>query len=91
MKDQQQYYLVDLYGEGIAGILYEDNYAEYYRDPIRGQPQTDEIHYSPAQRLPNIPTLLSGGTLMDINDDGRLEWFFSQFNIGGYYAQQPTR
>lgn len=87
MKDQQQYYLVDLYGEGIAGILYEDNYAWYYRDPIRGQPQTDEIRYSP----PNIPTLLSGGTLMDINGDGRLEWFFSQFNIGGYYAQQPDR
>lgn len=91
MKDQQQYYLVDLYGEGIAGILYQDNYAWYYRDQIRGQSQTDEITYSPPQQLPNIPTLLNGGTLMDINGDGRLEWFVNQINISGYYAQHPDR
>ncbi|TPG61558.1 SpvB/TcaC N-terminal domain-containing protein [Ewingella americana] len=89
---QQPYQFVDLYGEGLPGILYQDSNSWWYREPLR---QTggdlNAITYAAASRLPVIPTMRDNATLMDIDGDGRLEWLCTQAGVQGCYRIQPDR
>ncbi len=85
------YRLVDVYGEGIPGVLYQDAGVWYYRPPVRDNAQAspDAVTFGAVARLPLLPSLQAGGQikLLDLNGDGRLEWLVTQPNgVVGYYT-----
>lgn len=89
---QQRYQFVDLYGEGLPGILYQDSKAWWYREPLRTRgDDINAVTYAAAARLPAIPAQQDSAMLMDINGDGRLEWLVTDGGIQGYYSIKPDR
>ncbi|MGB3431454.1 SpvB/TcaC N-terminal domain-containing protein [Achromobacter sp.] len=87
---QQPYQLIDLLGEGLPGILYQEQGAWWYRAPQRlagGSP--DAVTYAAATPLPATPSLQQSATLMDLTGDGQLDWVVAQPGAEGYYSQQP--
>lgn len=94
LNDGQRYQLVDLYGEGLPGILYRGDQAWYYRAPQRTDASTgDEMTYAPAQALPAIPVADSSRpvhqALLDIDGDGRPEWVLAQPGMSGFFNLDP--
>ncbi|EMJ9867329.1 virulence protein [Salmonella enterica] len=88
----QPYQLVDLNGEGIAGILYQDGGAWWYRAPVRQEgDDPDAVTWEKATPLPSIPALREGGMLADLNGDGYLEWMVSAPGVSGRYERVPGR
>ncbi|PHM45856.1 hypothetical protein Xmau_00247 [Xenorhabdus mauleonii] len=88
----QPYQMVDLYGEGIAGVLYQDaQKAWWYRAPIRDTTAegTDAVTYEDAKPLPHIPTQQESAKLLDINGDGRLDWVITATGLRGYHTMSP--
>ncbi|MGT3351599.1 Tc family toxin subunit TcaC [Yersinia enterocolitica] len=88
-KFSPYYQLVDLNGEGLPGMLYQDSGSWHYHPPVRTPGSDDGVSYGNAQILPNIPTLRDSASLMDINGDGRLDWVISQPGLTGYYSRNP--
>lgn len=87
----QPYNMVDLNGEGITGILYQDSGAWWYRAPIRGsQDIPDAVTWDKASPV-SIPGLQRGGVLADFNGDGYLEWRIITPDIAGQYERTPER
>ncbi|WP_339478014.1 SpvB/TcaC N-terminal domain-containing protein [Pseudomonas sp. RL_5y_Pfl2_73] len=97
LNDGQQYQLVDLYGEGVPGVLYRSDKAWYYREPLRAQPArtTDEVVYDEWQRLDAIPVMDSRKpvrqSLMDLTGDGRLDWVMAHPGVSGFFTLNPDR
>ena len=88
----QPYQLVDLNGEGIAGILYQDGGAWWYRAPVRQSgDDPDAVTWGKATPLPSIPALKEGGILADLNGDGYLEWMVTAPGVSGCYEHTPGR
>lgn len=88
----QPYQLVDLNGEGIAGILYQDGGAWWYRALIRqAGDDPDAVTWEKATSLPSIPALREGGILADLNGDGYLEWMVTAPGVSGCYERTPER
>ncbi|HHR6132207.1 TPA: SpvB/TcaC N-terminal domain-containing protein [Providencia alcalifaciens] len=88
----QSYQMVDLNGEGLAGILYQDSGSWWYRAPERdvaGAP--DAVTWGNSTRLSNIPVTREGGALLDLNGDGYLEWVVLTQGIAGYYERTFER
>ncbi|EIY4985239.1 SpvB/TcaC N-terminal domain-containing protein [Enterobacter hormaechei] len=85
---QQFYQMVDLLGDGIAGFLYRDSHAWWYREPVRDvqKDEPDAITWSSPRLLPAIPLSREEGMLRDINGDGRLEWLIVRPGYQGYYT-----
>lgn len=97
LNDGQQYQLVDLYGEGLPGVLYRSDKAWYYREPLRAhstQP-TDEVSYDAWKPLDRIPLMDSRKpvrqALMDLTGDGRLDWVMAQPGVSGFFTLNPDR
>jgi hypothetical protein len=89
MNAFQPYQLVDLYGEGIPGIMYQDAPgAWWYRAPLRDTQATspDAVTYAEARPLPLIPAQQQGAMLMDFNGDGRPEWVVTNAGVHGYHT-----
>lgn len=88
----QPWQLVDLYGEGIAGILYQDNGAWYYRAPIRlAGTDPDAMTWDKATRLSSIPSQQGGGRLVDFDGDGYLEWLATSSGTPERYKMTHQR
>lgn len=88
----QPYQMVDLNGEGIAGILYQDSGAWWYRAPVRQNgSDPDAVTWEKASPLPALPALRNGGLLVDINGDGYLEWMVTASGVAGLYDRTPER
>lgn len=92
MNSMQPYQMVDLNGEGLAGILYQDSGAWWYRAPVR-QPgdDADAVTWDKPTRLSSIPALRNSGVLADLNGDGYMEWVVSSAGVNGYYSRTPER
>lgn len=88
----QPYQMVDLNGEGIVGILYQDSGAWWYRDPVRLQDgEPDAVTWGTATLLPAIPSLRGFAILTDLNGDGSLEWIVTAPGVAGKYGRTPER
>ncbi|MDI6539539.1 SpvB/TcaC N-terminal domain-containing protein [Pantoea ananatis] len=89
---QHQYQLADLNGEGIAGLLYQDNGAWWYRAPVRdADGDADAVTWGTPAPLPTSPALRDGGLLADLNGDGYLEWVVTAPGVAGRYGRTPER
>ncbi|CAM3456849.1 B component of insecticidal toxin complex (Tc) [Xenorhabdus nematophila ATCC 19061] len=91
------YHLIDLYGEGLSGLLYQEGAGWYYRPPMRDLSpgaESDAVVFGDWEALPTIPSMQQGTnvSLLDINGDGRLEWLIIQPDgPAGYYILQANR
>lgn len=92
MNRLQPYQLVDLSGEGMAGILYQDSGAWWYRAPARQVgDDPDAVTWEKAMPLPTIPALRENGILADLNGDGYLEWMVIAPGASGCYGRTPEQ
>ncbi|WP_304412944.1 SpvB/TcaC N-terminal domain-containing protein, partial [Cupriavidus sp. UYPR2.512] len=88
--DAYPYQMVDLYGEGIAGVLYRVGSLWYYRAPERGSEGGDSVAYGTWQPLPAVPSMQPPPVaLMDIDGDGRLDWLVTQPGLAGWFSLAP--
>lgn len=97
LNDGQRYQFVDLYGEGLPGILCRDDKAWYYRAPLRAEAAShaDEVAYDDWRELQKIPLADSRQAprqfLSDITGDGCLEWVVAQPGLCGFFTCNPDR
>ncbi|WP_256081064.1 SpvB/TcaC N-terminal domain-containing protein [Massilia sp. YIM B04103] len=92
LSDGVQYQLVDLYGEGLPGILYQAGTDWRYQAPQRGSAGPDAIGYSVWQSLPALPSLIPARKMLtDLTGDGRLDWLVSGPALAGYFTLNPNR
>lgn len=95
--DGQGYQLVDLYSDGLPGVLYRSDKAWHYREPLRGAPAVTAEHvaYGPLQTLARIPVADRNRplrqALTDLNGDGRLEWVVAQPGMSGFFTLEQDR
>jgi YD repeat-containing protein len=98
-NDGRHYQLVDLYGEGVPGVLYKDATGWLYRSPQR-EPAADKQHpdamiYGPWQALPSLPTGHRSDNpfhlLMDLTGNGHLDWVIARAGIAGFFTQHPDK
>jgi hypothetical protein len=88
----QPYQMVDLNGEGVVGILYQDSGAWWYRAPVRlPDEDPDAVTWGAATLLPVIPSLRGNAILADLNGDGRMEWIVTAPGVAGKYDRTPER
>lgn len=97
LNEGERYQLVDLYGEGLPGILYRDDKAWYYRQPQRAEPgaRDDQVAYGDWQALQRVPVADASKPvqqfLSDLTGDGRLEWIVAQPGWCGFFTCNPDR
>jgi len=95
LNDGQRYQLVDLYGEGIPGVLCRYDQAWYYREPLRGETTVDQVTYSDWKRLEHIPVADSSKpvrqSLTDLTGDGKLDWVLAMPGMCGFFTLDPDR
>ncbi|WP_118987512.1 SpvB/TcaC N-terminal domain-containing protein [Photorhabdus sp. CRCIA-P01] len=86
ISGQHHWQLVDLYGEGLPGLLYHTTNGWCYRAPQRGR-QPDSIIYGPMQQMPATPAYSGAGmALIDLTGDGQLDWIVQQPGLAGYFT-----
>lgn len=86
------YALVDLYGEGLPGVLCRTGNEWRYRAPQRGEEGGDSVAYADWQVLPSVPAMQTDAArLMDINGDGQLDWVVAQPGMAGFFTQRPDK
>jgi hypothetical protein len=88
LNDGQRYQLIDLYGEGLPGILYRTGNQWRYRSPIRDiTTGGDAVAYSDWEILAQVPAMQGvRSTLMDITGDGHLDWLVTQPGMSGFFT-----
>lgn len=86
---------VDLYGEGLPGVLYRGDGGWYYREPMRAKTNSNEVAYDQWRALPHIPVADPEKTmhqsLSDLTGDGRLDWVIAQPGMAGFFSLAPER
>lgn len=97
LHDGVRYQLVDLYGEGLPGVLYHVDKSWYYHEPLRPQqPRTgDEVSYGAALELTRVPVADSTRpvhqALADVDGDGRLDWLVAGPGMHGFFSLDEQR
>ena len=81
---------VDLYGEGLPGILQQTEKAWRYCAPKRHEDGGDRVDYLPAQLLPHIPVADTGKSVRQIlghfTGNDRPDWLMLQPGISGFFT-----
>jgi hypothetical protein len=96
LNDGQQYQMVDLFADGLPGVLYRDDKVWLYRAPQRDEAgAADAVTYGPWQALPQMPAADSRKpvqqSLIDLTGDGRLDWLVAQPGMAGFFTVNPDR
>ncbi|WP_413704090.1 SpvB/TcaC N-terminal domain-containing protein [Pseudomonas sp. Pseusp16] len=95
LNDGQRYQLVDLYGEGMPGVLFSSDKAWYYREPLRAASGGNDVSYGDWALLPAIPVADSSKpirqSLSDLTGDGKLDWVIAQPGLSGFFTLNPDR
>jgi len=95
LDDGHQYQLVDLYGEGLAGVLCRYDHGWYYREPLRAETGSDQIEYSEWKLLEGVPMSDAGKpvhqSLTDLTGDGKLDWVLAAPGMCGFFTLDPDR
>ncbi|MBB3841983.1 RHS repeat-associated protein [Runella defluvii] len=82
------YQWVDLYNEGINGLLTEQANAWFYKSNF-GVVETDELHFSQAQMVMPKPSFLGLGNgslqLQDLNANGEKQLVVNSGGVQGYF------
>jgi len=95
LNDGHRYQLVDLYGEGLPGVLYQSDAGWLYREPVRAKAKSDKVAYAPWRELPHIPVADHGKpmrqSLNDLTGDGRLDWLVAQPGLSGFFSLGADR
>jgi YD repeat-containing protein len=97
LNDGQPYQLVDLYGEGLPGVLYRENQGWWYREPVRAENSADPnaVAYEAWNALPTVPLSNTSSTarqwLMDLTGYGQLEWIVAQPGMAGFFTLNEDR
>ncbi|WP_300733028.1 SpvB/TcaC N-terminal domain-containing protein [Pseudomonas sp.] len=97
LNDGQQYQLLDLYGEGLPGVLYRNDKNWLYREPVRAElvSDPDQVSYGAWHALPVIPVADANKpvrqSLTDLTGDGRLDWIVAQPGLSGFFTLNPDR
>ncbi|MBC3386737.1 SpvB/TcaC N-terminal domain-containing protein [Pseudomonas sp. SWRI179] len=95
LDGEQGFQLVDLYGEGLPGVLHRRAAGWYYREPMRAKAKTDEVAYGQWQELPKTPVTDTAKTLhqtlSDLTGDGRLDWIIAQPGLSGFFSLGADR
>ena len=95
LNNGQGYQLVDLYGEGLPGVLYRGDTGWYYREPMRAKAKSNEVAYDQWRALPRIPVTAPAKPLRqsmcDLTGDGRLDWIIAQPGLNGFFSLGPER
>lgn len=93
-----RYQWVDLFGEGLPGVLSRTVGGWWYRRPVRDTGEgsgRDDVAYAPWQRLEHIPTIDLRSPvrqfLADLSGDGRLEWVVAQPGMAGFFTLDPSQ
>ena len=83
------YQWVDLYGEGISGILTEHSDCWYYKQNL-GNPEGEGATFSPLQKVASIPSTkgLNNGVLalQDLEANGQKQIVVNSLNLKGFYS-----
>ena len=89
------YQMVDLYGEGLSGVLWQSDKAWRYQEPMRAATGGDDVTYGASEVLPLIPAQNMGAgvrqSLMDMTGDGKLDWVVAQPGMCGFFTLAPDR
>ncbi|WP_248918897.1 SpvB/TcaC N-terminal domain-containing protein [Pseudomonas entomophila] len=87
---QPNWQMADLYGEGIPGMLYLDNGAWHYREPLRLENPAGEdlVTWGRASPLA-FPLAGTNGTLSDLDSDGQPEWLVIAGGLQGSFTLAP--
>ncbi|MBX7157801.1 MAG: hypothetical protein K1X66_05400 [Verrucomicrobiae bacterium] len=86
----QPYQLIDLYGEGIPGILYGNGASLYYWEALQPPEPEKAARYTLPKPLPSFPierqTESPVHTLTDFTGDGQLDLLVTTPTRAGYYT-----
>ncbi|NET56082.1 MAG: toxin [Symploca sp. SIO2E6] len=96
------YQSIDLYGEGIPGVLYSDGKTTLYWEPQGEQPTPNpsqegnrSVKYGSPKELESFPIerqLQDGSRMLtDLAGDGRMALVVSGSGYNGYYQYDPDR
>lgn len=97
IDEHQHYQLVDLYSDGLPGVLCRSEKNWHYREPVRAANPTapDDVVYGPLQALERIPLAqqasIAHQALADLNGDGQLEWIIAQPAMSGFFTLENDR
>lgn len=100
LDDGKHYQLVDLYGEGVPGVLYREESGWRYRAPQRDaalsvEGKHDAVTYEPWHPLPSAPLGHSHTnalyTLTDLTGNGQLDWVSTRPGQAGFFTQRPDK
>jgi hypothetical protein len=88
IEDGRFYSCIDLWGEGLPGLLCRYDQAWYYRAPKRAKPNTDQVDYEQWQLLEKIPVANRNSAVLQMLTDqigsGRLQWVTAQPGFSGF-------
>jgi hypothetical protein len=95
LNDGQRYQLVDLYGEGMASVLFRSDKDWRYRELMRAETGGDDVRYGDWVPLPYIPVGDSSKavrqSLSDLTGDGKLDWVIARPGMSGFFTLNPDR
>ncbi|NEO73264.1 SpvB/TcaC N-terminal domain-containing protein [Moorena sp. SIO3H5] len=89
-----EYQILDLYGEGIPGVLYNDGTTTLYWEPAANGEETQAVRYNPPQQPQSLPIAYGKTTnqqLIDLTGNGQLDLVVSSPNVSGYYEVKSDR